>query len=90
MDERVIVELVVNSIYVTLIVSAPIILVSLIVGVFVSVLQTAFSIQEQTLSFVPKVLAISLSCVVLGHWMLRFIVDYSKDLFINMAKLVLK
>ena len=90
MDERVIIELIVNSIYVTLIVSAPIILVSLIVGVFVSVLQTAFSIQEQTLSFVPKILAISLSCVVFGNWMLRFIVDYSKDIFINMAKLVLK
>lgn len=90
MDERQIIQLITNAIYVTLVVSSPIIVVSLVVGIFVSILQTAFSIQEQTLSFVPKILAISLSTLVLGNWMLMFIVDYCKDVFINMGKLVIK
>ena len=51
-------------------VSAPVLLVSLCVGLIVSIFQTVTSIQEQTLTFVPKVLALFLALMVLGNWML--------------------
>ncbi len=90
MDERTVIELMTNMIYVTLITSAPMMLSGLVVGVGVSILQTAFSIQEQTLSFVPKIVALSLAGIVFGGWILRLLVDYSRDIFINYAKLVIK
>ena len=90
MDERVVIELMTNMVYVTLITSAPMMIAGLIVGVAVSIIQTAFSIQEQTLSFVPKIVALSLAGVFFGNWMLRLLVDYSRDIFINYAKLVIK
>lgn len=51
-------------------VSAPVLLVSLIVGLIVSIFQTVTSIQEQTLTFVPKIIAVFLTLMVLGNWML--------------------
>lgn len=90
MDERTVIELMTNMIYVTLITSAPMMIAGLVVGVGVSIIQTAFSIQEQTLSFVPKIVALSLAGVFFGNWILRLLVDYSRDIFINYAKLVVK
>ncbi|MEZ7891034.1 MAG: flagellar biosynthetic protein FliQ [Candidatus Wallbacteria bacterium] len=88
MDERVIMEQIAKSLYVTMIVAGPLVMISLVVGLIVSVLQTAFSIQEQTLSFVPKVVIMSLTGIFLGNWMLRFITDYTRDIFINMANYI--
>lgn len=51
-------------------VAAPVLLVSMAVGLFVSIFQTVTSIQEQTLTFVPKVLSIFLMIMLIGHWML--------------------
>lgn len=60
-----------DALYTIVITSAPILLVSLIVGLIVSIFQTVTSIQEQTLTFVPKILAIFVAIIVLGHWMLN-------------------
>ncbi len=51
-------------------VSAPVLLISMAVGLIISIFQTVTSIQEQTLTFVPKVLAIFLMLMLVGHWML--------------------
>ncbi len=56
--------------------SAPMLLVSLIVGLIVSIFQTVTSIQEQTLTFVPKVLAIFLSLMIMGHWVMNEMVEF--------------
>ncbi len=56
--------------------SAPMLLVSLCVGLVVSIFQTVTSIQEQTLTFVPKVLAIFLALVVAGHWIMNTMVEF--------------
>lgn len=85
MNELVFIQLISNTLYVTLMVSAPMVLVGLGVGIIVSIIQTAISIQEQTLSFVPKIIAMSLATMLLGNWMLRFMTDYTRDIFINMA-----
>ena len=57
-------------------VSAPVLLISLIIGLLISIFQTVTSIQEQTLTFVPKILAIFVALIICGHWMLNKIVEF--------------
>ena len=61
--------------------SAPMLLVSLCVGLAVSIFQTVTSIQEQTLTFVPKVLAIFLSLIIMGHWIMNNMVEFMEQLW---------
>ena len=61
--------------------SAPVLLISLVVGLIISIFQTATSIQEQTLTFVPKVLAIFLALMLLGGWMLNNMSDFMIQLW---------
>lgn len=61
--------------------AAPVLLISLCVGLIVSIFQTVTSIQEQTLTFVPKVLAIFITLMLLGHWMLNNMVEYMMTLW---------
>ncbi len=56
--------------------AAPLLLVSLVVGLIVSIFQTVTSIQEQTLTFVPKILAIFLALIIMGHWIMNNMVEY--------------
>ena len=60
-----------EAVYLVIKVSAPILLVSLVVGLIISIFQTVTSIQEQTLTFVPKIIAVFFALIVLGHWMLN-------------------
>lgn len=60
-----------DAIYTIILTSAPLLLVSLIVGLIVSIFQTVTSIQEQTLTFIPKILAVFLLIMLLGSWMLN-------------------
>ncbi len=64
-----------------LLVAAPILLVILSVGFIVSVLQAATQINEQTLSFVPKLIAVAITLVVAGPWMIATIVSYFRELY---------
>ncbi len=61
--------------------AAPLLLVSLCVGLIVSIFQTVTSIQEQTLTFVPKILAIFLTLILLGHWIMNNMVEYMTSLW---------
>lgn len=70
-----------RALYVICITAAPVLLVSLVVGLIVSIFQTVTSIQEQTLTFVPKVLAIFGAIIILGHWMLNTMVEYMINLW---------
>ena len=70
-----------RALYTICITAAPVLLVSLVVGLIVSIFQTVTSIQEQTLTFVPKVLAIFASIILLGHWMLNNMVEYMTNLW---------
>lgn len=62
-------------------VSAPMLLVSIVIGLIVSVFQTITSIQEQTLTFVPKFLAIMAIVLICGNWMLNTLSEYVTELF---------
>ena len=65
--------------------AAPILLVSLVVGLIVSIFQTVTSIQEQTLTFVPKILAVFLTLMLLGGWILDGISGYMIELWSNFS-----
>ena len=70
-----------RALYVICITAAPVLIVSLVVGLIISIFQTVTSIQEQTLTFVPKILAIFASIIFLGHWMLNNMVGYMVELW---------
>lgn len=65
--------------------ATPVLLVSLVLGLIISIFQTVTSIQEQTLTFVPKLIGIFVTLVILGHWMLNNIVDYMVKLWSNFS-----
>jgi len=62
-------------------VAAPILIVSILVGLFISIIQAATSINEQTMTFVPKLIIIGLILVVFGGWMLQQMVDLTNRIF---------
>jgi len=70
-----------TTLYTIITTAAPLLLVSLIVGLIVSIFQTITSIQEQTLTFVPKVLAIFVTLMILGHWMMNNMVGFTQNLW---------
>jgi len=78
-----VVNLVQTALYVLIIVSAPLLITSLLVGLLVSILQAATQINEMTLTFIPKLLTMFLVLVLAGPWMLNTLVDYTVRLFQN-------
>lgn len=70
-----------HALEVTLLVAAPLFLAALVTGLIVSVFQAATQINEATLSFVPKVVAIFITLVVAGPWMIQILTDYMRQLF---------
>ena len=86
MSHDVMIELLADMIYVSVLLMLPPLGVALVVGLTIGLLQAITSIQEQTLSFVPKVLAIAAIFVFGGPWMGRLIVQYTTELFANLHK----
>lgn len=74
-----------DAIYNIIVTSAPLLLISLIVGLIISIFQTVTSIQEQTLTFVPKILAVFLAMMLLGSWMLNEMTDFMIQLWSNFS-----
>ena len=74
-----------NAIFNIIIVSAPLLLVSLIVGLIISIFQTVTSIQEQTLTFVPKILAVFITLMIAGSWMMNTMIELVEYLWSNFS-----
>ena len=74
-----------SGLYTIIISAAPLLLVSLVVGLVISVFQTVTSIQEQTLTFVPKILAVFAVLMLVGHWIANNITTYTTELWNNFA-----
>lgn len=69
-------------------VSLPILLIAMVVGLVISILQAVTQIQEQTLSFVPKIIAVVLSLIIFGNFMLNTLVSFTEDLFKTIGSIV--
>lgn len=74
-----------QALYCVITTAAPALLVSLVIGLIISIFQTVTSIQEQTLTFVPKVLAIFLTLILGGNWMLNNMITLMQNLWTNFA-----
>ena len=81
MTEGQVLDVAKEAIYTIIICSAPMLIISLVVGLIVSIFQTVTSIQEQTLTFVPKLIAILLTLMLLGAWMLNQITGFMNNLW---------
>ena len=68
-----------HAMEITVMISAPLLLVALIIGLIISIFQAATQINEQTLSFIPKLVGILLALVVAGPWMLSVMSDYLRE-----------
>jgi flagellar biosynthetic protein FliQ len=76
-----------QAMYVTLLLAAPLLLVSLVVGLVVSLFQAATQINETTLSFIPKLLAVAVTLVIAGPWMLTTMLDYLRHALTSVPQL---
>ncbi|CAN5909778.1 flagellar biosynthesis protein FliQ [soil metagenome] len=81
MTPQLVVDLARNSIMVALMLSAPMLIVALVLGLLVSVLQAVTQIQEQTLAFVPKLLGVAAVFLIALPWILQTLIRYTTELF---------
>lgn len=77
-----------QAVYTVLKASAPMLLIGLAVGLVISVFQATTQIQEQTLAFIPKIVAVLLSILVFGPWILTTLVDFTANLFNNLYQYI--
>lgn len=88
MTPDMVIKLAEQSVYTIIIIAAPMLLIALGVGLLVSVFQAMTQIQEQTLAFIPKILAVFISLVVFGPWMLTTLLDYTRNLFQSLPRII--
>ncbi|HNX64299.1 MAG TPA: flagellar biosynthesis protein FliQ [Oscillospiraceae bacterium] len=77
-----------EALWIVLELSGPMLLISIIIGLVIAILQAATQVHEQTLTFVPKLIAIAVILLLSAPWMMNVIGDFTKDLFDLMAKIV--
>lgn len=77
-----------RALEITLMLAGPLLLVALITGLIVGAFQAATQINEMTLSFIPKLLAMALAMVAAGPWMLKVLISYTRELFESIPSLI--
>lgn len=77
-----------DALSMVMLIAAPMLGLGLLVGVLVSIFQATTQIQEQTLAFIPKIIAIFVAILVFGPWMLSLMVDYTREIFTNLPNMV--
>ena len=88
MNQDTVINLATQAMMLALKIAGPILLVGLIVGLLVSIFQAVTSIQEQSLSFISKIVAVAVLIVVLGPWMLGQLVSYAQNLYLSISQLI--
>jgi flagellar biosynthetic protein FliQ len=88
MDESSIIYIAQEALKIIIYVSAPILIISMVVGLIISIFQATTQIQEQTLTFVPKILSVVAAIALFGSWMLRVLIEYTQGILINMNQFI--
>lgn len=88
MEQNLIIDIAQQAIMVIFMISAPILGISLLVGLIISIIQATTQIQESTLSFIPKLVAISLTLLIFGPWIMSVMNEYTIRLFENIPKYI--
>lgn len=88
MNEQSVIDIAEQGIYTVMIVSGPLLLVGLVVGLLVSIFQATTQIQEQTLAFVPKIVAVLLAIIYFAPWMINHLITYTSGILGNLTRFV--
>lgn len=88
MNQDTVVNLATQAMTLALKVAGPLLAVGLVIGLTVSIFQAVTSIQEQSLSFIPKIVGVAVLIVVLGPWMLNQLVTYTAQLFLSIPQMI--
>lgn len=88
MTENTVLQIAQQAMVVTAQLAAPVLLTGLVIGLVVSMIQAATSIQEMTLTFIPKMIGVGLAVALAGQWMLRLWVDFTERLYNSIPNLV--
>ncbi len=88
MDQDTVITLAIQAITLAVKIAGPILLAGLVIGLLVSIFQAVTSIQEQSLSFIPKIAGVAAIIVLLGPWMLDQLVTYTQQLFLSIPSML--
>lgn len=88
MNSNMVISFAKEGIYTVLLISGPLLILALTVGLVVSIFQATTQIQEQTLAFIPKIVAVLIGLIVFGPWMLTNMVEFTAEIFSNLNMLV--
>ena len=88
MSGDLVIQLAQQALMTVMLVSAPMLGLGLTIGLMVSVFQATTSIQEQTLAFIPKIIAVFVAILIFGPWMLRIMVEYVTNIFVNLPSYI--
>lgn len=89
MTDQVVISLAREAVLTVLVVAGPALGIGMLVGLIISIFQATTQIQEQTLTFVPKIVAVLVSIVIFGPWMIRILVDFADRLLSNLPAYIL-
>jgi flagellar biosynthetic protein FliQ len=87
-NQDTVVNLATQAMSLALKVAGPLLLVGLVIGLLVSIFQAVTQIQEQSLSFIPKIIGVAALIVILGPWMLGQIIGYAQNLYVSIPQLI--
>ncbi|HSH52923.1 MAG TPA: flagellar biosynthesis protein FliQ [Bacteroidales bacterium] len=88
MSQETVIRIAEQGVYVTLLIAGPLLLLALVVGLLVSIFQATTQIQEQTLAFIPKIVAVLVGLVFFGPWMLQQMLTFTFNIFNNLHRFI--
>ncbi|HBM74137.1 MAG TPA: flagellar biosynthetic protein FliQ [Clostridiaceae bacterium] len=88
MTENLVIDVIKDGITSVILAAAPVLLISMAVGLIISIFQASTQIQEQTLTFVPKIIAVFASIIIFGPWMLHIFVGFAERMFNMIPNLI--
>ncbi len=88
MEQDFVMEVTNQAMKVAMMLSAPMLIGALVVGILVSIFQAVTQINEQTLSFIPKILVIVIALVIFSPWMIEILTSYTHDLYVSIPRVV--
>ncbi len=89
MNQGEVISIMQQALYMVIILSAPMLIIGMVVGIAVSIFQAATQIHEQTLAFVPKIISIFVTLIIFGPWLLKQIVTFTEKLFSSIERIVM-
>ena len=87
MDTATVIDLGRQALWITMVISAPLLAVALAIGLFIGIIQAATSINEMTLSFIPKIVALGVTLAIVGGWQINTLVDNTREIFMRIPGL---